>query len=203
MKNCILLTILTLAAMCSIQRGMAQGVTAFYYTSSSNSLVGLGRTELMTGDEYSFTAVSNFLHGVSLTITRSNSVIIMLEFAGPSPEYPCLTNGDYFGARTYPHSGKTGAPEMRFAAYGTDDVLSGEFTVLEVSYGSGSNIDSFAADFVEYEHGLSNRWDRGSIRFNSTIAVPEASTLKLLVSGICGLSFVYRRTRSKRCASSK
>jgi hypothetical protein len=90
------------------------------------------------------------------------------------------------------------APGLDFSGDGRgDNTLTGYFNVLEIQYGSGNSIVSFAADFVQYDEGHMDWWNQGSIRFNSSLPIPEPSTLALI--SFCGLGVgvvAYRRRKS-------
>jgi PEP-CTERM motif len=80
--------------------------------------------------------------------------------------------------------------------------LSGWFNVLEVQYGSGGTVSSFAVDFRQYDENLTQTGPSlyGSLRFNSSIPVnltpvPEPAQLGMLLAGLAAIAFVSRRHR--------
>ena len=52
-----------------------------------------------------------------------------------------------------------------------DNQSTGTFNVLDIQYGSGSTITSFAADFVQFDELSTSAWNIGSIRYNSTVPI--------------------------------
>ena len=52
-----------------------------------------------------------------------------------------------------------------------DNQSMGAFNVLDIQYGSGSTITSFAADFVQFDELSTSWWNIGSIRYNSTVPI--------------------------------
>ena len=71
-------------------------------------------------------------------------------------------------------------PGLDFFGEGRSNVwLSGSFDVLESTYSELGNLESFAADFLQYDELDPNAWIKGSIRFNSDLAIalePEPYT---------------------------
>jgi hypothetical protein len=99
-----------------------------------------------------------------------------------------LTVGFYANAERL--GGNTG-PGLDFSTSGRgDNTLTGYFNVLDISYDANHSLISFAADFVQYDVGVADLWNQGSIRYNSIIPVPEPSTFSLF--GICILVFCFR-----------
>jgi hypothetical protein len=153
----------------------------------------MGRTLLATTNGFTFTASRNYDNGVSVRVSAPYSNPFFMDFAAPGNVR--LTTGDYDEVTRYPF--ETAAQGgLNFSAYGNgDNTLTGYFSVLEVSYGSGNTILSFAADFMQYDDGALDAWNQGSIRFHSAIEVPEPDTASLLLSAITAgfVSFRCRR----------
>jgi hypothetical protein len=188
----VAVTLVLVALACS---AVAQ-TTAFYFTSSPTSWVGGGQTELITpADGYTFDASQNFDNGVSLSITNFPiKEWWYLDFAAPN-NVP-LTPGTYLGAARFPFQ-NPGQPGLSFTGDGRgDNILTGYFNVLEVQYGSGNSIISFAADFVQYDEGNMDWWNQGSIRFNSSLPIPEPRTLSLLCFAAMAALIRYKRITS-------
>jgi len=172
--------------------------TAFYFTSSPESWIADGETVLATpGDGFSFEAYKNYDNGVSFSIIGANySRWWYLDFAAPGEVE--LTPGIFLGATRWPFQ-DYGSPGLSFSGNGNgNNELTGHFTVLEVSYGGGGVIQSFAADFTQYDGGLPNEWNVGSIRYNSLIPIPEPGTLSLLGSAAFAYLLRLRRLRTEK-----
>lgn len=178
--------------------------TALYYTSSPQSWVGHGETVLVTPDQgFEFKASRNFDNGVSFAIndfsTNPNFQTTRwwyLDFAAPN-DAP-LGVGTYLHATRFPFQALD-APGLSFSGNGRgDNMLTGNFSVLEAVYAQDGAVLSFAADFLQYDEGFKSWWNIGAVRYNSSVAipaVPEASTSALLVVGLAFaiLTFMARR----------
>lgn len=168
--------------------------TAFYFTSSPTSWVGHGETRLVLPSEASFSATHNVYNGVSLNINTGDPHFIwLLDFNAPN-RAP-LAVGTYLDAIRYP-SYPPSLPGLNFSYDGRgDNTLTGYFDILEIQYGSGNSIVSFAADFVQYDEGNTDWWNQGSIRFNSSLPIPEPAVPSLLV---LGCAFLLRELFTRR-----
>jgi hypothetical protein len=101
----------------------------------------------------------------------------------PQGASPYLTDGLYEDAVGL---GGNSGPGLSFYGAGRgDNTLTGSFDVLDISFDANHNLLSFAADFVEYDVGVTADWNEGSIRYNSTIPIttPEPATPALLALG--------------------
>jgi len=162
--------------------------TLFYFTSSPQSWIGQGQTVLATPTNgFSILPETGiYSHEVGFVIkpTHPDDRWWWIEMDCPPTD---LTVGFYPDAERL--GGNTG-PGLDFYTSGRgDNTLTGYFDVLEISYDANHTLLSFAADFVQYDVGVTSLWNQGSIRYNSTIPVPEPSTFSLL--GICLLAFCY------------
>ncbi len=180
----LLLAVSWIAPHASVQ------TTAFYFTSSPQSWIGAGETHLCTPEDgYSFNASLNFDQGVSVTL--SGPATWYLHFAAPGDAL--LTVGTYLNATRWPFQDAT-SPGLSFYGGHGVNTLTGQFTVLEVQYHPvGAAVWSFAADFVQYEDGNLNTWERGSIRYNSLVPIPEPQLIALL--GVGGAILCVLRLR--------
>jgi hypothetical protein len=94
-----------------------------------------------------------------------------------------------------------------------DNMLTGEFQVLEASYSDLGVVQTFAADFIQNDEGNIYNSDYGSIRYNSSIPidvpatfpsslpVPEPSTAYLFLAGVIVLGPRCRRNLSSSIAT--
>ncbi len=165
--------------------GQANGQDTFYFTSSQSSWVGGGLTETITPQQgYTFTEQNNG-NDLDFSITDFPAgEWWYLDFIGPNSTR--VTPGLYANATRYPFQGS--GPGLSFVGDGRgDNQLTGYFNVLQATYNTSGQLQSFAADFVQYDEGNLSAWNDGSIRFNSTIPIPEPSTLALAGCGMIGL----------------
>ena len=166
------------------------------FTSSPNSWVGEGKS-------WSFSADNGFtINGGLVTsgIGTTNSVQFTPSKSGfnedwelglVGPNNSLLTIGTYNNAIRFPFQDHSAGFSLTGNGRG-DNTLTATFTVLEATYNQSSLV-SFAADFIQYDEGKADEWEQGSIRFNSSIPVPEPSTLILAAPGLFGLVFMVRR----------
>jgi hypothetical protein len=161
--------------------------TYFNFTSAPGAWIGQGQT-------LSFTDVS-----VSVTYNLgaySDSVNFSADgyaftLVGPSLTVP--TAGYYSNATRWPFQGS--GPGMAFTAPGRgDNMLTGYFNVLQAVYDTNGQVVSFAVDFLQYDEGGLSAWNMGSIRYNS--AVPEPSSIVLLLCGLATVGLGRKRTRT-------
>jgi hypothetical protein len=74
--------------------------------------------------------------------------------------------------------------------------LTGLFNVLEIVYGPGGSVSSFAVDFLQYDEGIETRWNLGSLRYNSSVPislVPEPMSWAMFAAGLAALATFSRR----------
>lgn len=170
----------------------AAPVTGLYYTSSATSWVGNGETiSVGPSDGFNFSVNRNFDQGISFAINDfatnpnfSSTRWWYLDFAAPFNQ--TLQTGHYSNATRFPFQ-QFDTPGLTFSGNGRgDNQLSGFFDVLEISYGAGGDVLSFAANFTQFDENITDWWNRGSVRFNSNIAllaVPEPHSLALFAMG--------------------
>ena len=95
-----------------------------------------------------------------------------------APDGALLTCGSYSNAHRY--LGLTSYPGLSFMGNGRgDNTLTGYFAVLELANSTNGTLQSFAADFMQYDEGKTNAWNQGSLRFNSMVPV---SSLQLNIA---------------------
>ncbi len=187
-------------------------ITAFYFTGSPTSWVSGGKTATLTpGAGYGFSPYLgvNFFGDLSpdyVNIAVTNFAINdwwYLYFAVPKGQP--LHVGTYLNATRWPFETSTD-PGLSFVGDGRgDNRLTGFFTILEIGFVSGQ-LSSFAADFTQFDENLTIWWNRGSIRYNSTIpldvaATPEPSTLALFACGLLVSSSAWWRCRRRAHSS--
>jgi hypothetical protein len=170
--------------------GYAKASTILYYTSSPFSYVGDGETVAVTREDgFGFFASRNYYNGVSFYINDyatnpdlQDQRSFNLDFA--APYNAVLLPGHYADATRFPFQ-EEAYPGLSFSGNGRgDNTLLGYFDVYEVTYGVHDEVLTFAADFVQYDEGFEDAWNKGSIRYNSDYPIPEPSTLALLLAGL-------------------
>jgi hypothetical protein len=175
----------------------------FYYTSSPTSWVGHGFTRTMTPVEgATFSGFRYFQQGAytnAVSLSISDSVDNWtIQFVGPGEPLPTI--GDYENAQRWPFQG--GGPGLSWTGDGRgDNVLSGNFQVLDAGYDNQGNLVSFAANFVQYDEDNTSWWNVGEIRFNSDVPLPEPQ-LGLLAGMALVFIVGFGRRRGKQiCAA--
>lgn len=156
---------------------------------------------------WSFTTSRNFDNGIDFRVEGpplpgTNVDYWRMQFAAPFNA--TIMPGHYANFQRFPFQAAN-RPGLAFASTGhLDNRASGFFDVLEVTYGPGGQVTSFAANFTHYGEEISTRYAIVEFRYNSLIPEPTSSTLMAL--GILA-SIVCRRSRSstrsgltKRCS---
>ena len=137
----------------------------FTFSSSPTSWIGGGQTLTFTNVSvsrtYNLGAYTDSVHlsssGYELTIVGPNLSLAQV--------------GYYPGATRWPFMGS--GVGMAFTAPGRgDNTLTGWFHVLQADYQTNGQVAAFAVDFVQYDETIVTRWNRGSVRFNSSIPAP-------------------------------
>jgi PEP-CTERM motif len=156
-----------------------------------------------------FDASTNFSQGISIRYQGDNSW--NFDFAAPSYDPETNTNVGqplevqfYANATRWPFNSPT-RPGLNVSGAGRgNNQLSGWFNVLEVEYGTGGSITSFAVDFRQYDENLTQTGPSlyGSLRFNSAIPVtltpvPEPAPTAMLLAGLGVLACAVRRSRQR------
>lgn len=142
--------------------------TAFYY--NGVGYISGGGSGLDTpANGYTFTASKNYDNGVSVSLQQGTAGEWDIETAAPANAL--LVLGPYLGATRFPFQ-SSNTPGLSWSGNGRgDNQSSGAFNVLDIQYGSGSTITSFAADFVQFDELSTSGWNIGSIRYNSTVPI--------------------------------
>jgi len=184
-------------------------VTAFSFTSSSSSWVGGGDSyTILQGDpNFSFRLISSTANYFNLLIYSQNSPYgpgwdplgesaynyWNIEMAAPAGT--SLDIGSYPNASRYPFQLPT-RPGLTFSGnHRGNNMLSGYFTVLEATFDISGNLSAFAANFTQYDEMQSEWWNIGTVRFNSSIPVPESGTSVSLLLCVSVQMLVRRRSR--------
>lgn len=164
---------------CAVPSFAQSPVTSYTFVSQANDYIGQGRSETVTLADGTFTAAKNFDNGVNIDFQGpQTSAYWSLSFAAPM-SVP-LTPGTYLNATRFPFQ-DAAVPGLSVSGeHRGCNTLTGEFTVIDVVYGSGSTIVSFAADFEQHCEGLGPALF-GSIRYNYVpppfTVTPSAATI--------------------------
>jgi hypothetical protein len=159
------------AAVLVLALGFAPPATAktlLILDSESGDYIGQGTLRQFLPADGSFTAQRNFDDGVGVAFDGSEAW--NLDFAAPGPVdlQPIL----YTGATRFPFQSAV-VPGLSVSGDGRGcNELTGAFQVHEIVYGAGTDVDSFAADFVQFCDGSSRKLI-GAIRFNASDSLPD------------------------------
>lgn len=176
---------------------LAQGATAFYFTSSPTSWIGGGRTMTITpADGYVFYPELP-ANDLDVWIAKPDlSDRWSLDFQAPYAAK--LAVGLYTDVQDYPFQ-QLDHPGLAFQGNGRGSAgVTGWFQVLEYSEVNGV-LASAAVDFVQYDRGDVAKWNIGSFRYNSAIplTVPEPTSIGLV---LLGSALLLAHARWKPCA---
>jgi hypothetical protein len=169
----------------------ADAQTLFYFTSSPTSFVGGGQTFYATpADGY--------------TIGVSDTWRVQASCYGPgftpfwqvlfqAANYAPVTVGEYTDTRE--PGVDPNRPSLYFFGEGrASSGPTGYFDILDLTLDTDGAVVSFAADFVQYDHGDTAAWNAWSIRFNSPIPIPEPNML-----GPIALFYCFWLVRRRLC----
>jgi hypothetical protein len=137
----------------------------FTFSSSASSWIGQGQTLTFTD----VTAKRTYQLGVYTDSVEFNAGGYGLRIVGPNLSLARV--GYYPGAVRWPFMDSGSG--MAFTGPGrANNTLTGWFHVLQADYKEDGQVEAFAVDFVQYDETFLTRWNRGSIRLNSSIPVP-------------------------------
>ena len=187
------------AALIAAFGAPSQAATYFAFDSSSSSWVGRGFTDYFVSPEtgWSFSVIGTPDH-VQFSIRSQDPNAPLsnyywgLEFDPPagSQLYPGL----FTGASRYPfNDDRTGLALT--GNHRGNNTLSGFFEILQATYGPTGAVESFSANFTQYDEMQTGRWIVGEIRFN---AVPEPTGGAAVMFAVIGALVVGMRRRKAR-----
>jgi hypothetical protein len=209
-KTCISLALLAYAL--NAHANLANNATVFLSGQPGSWVsggIGGSTATWIHGIDGIFSGTTNYSQGISITY-QSNDYW-NFDFAAPS--YDPITNTNtgqplkvnfYDGATRWPFNSPT-KPGLSISGAGRgDNQLSGWFNVLDVQYGTGGSITSFAVDFRQYDENLTQSGPSlyGSLRLNSSIPltlipVPEPATAALMVGGVFAICSIIKVRRQR------
>jgi hypothetical protein len=159
---------LACAALALALAAPAGGKTLLILDSDPGDYVGQGMLRTFLPADGTFTAQKNFDEGVSVSFDGSESWDADFAAPGSVPLDLLL----YTGAERFPFQSPA-LPGLSVTGDGRGcNELEGDFQVHEIVYGTGTDITSFAADFVQYCEGGPRRLV-GAVRFNASDALPD------------------------------
>jgi hypothetical protein len=150
----------------------------------------------------------SFLHGVDITYQGDN----YWDFQFSAPSYDRATNtndgqplhvGMYTQAQRFPFNSPT-KPGINIDGAGRgNNMESGWFDVLQISYDAQGNLDQFAVDFKQFDESNTTVGLYGSLRFNSDIpvhlsAIPEPTTGLLMMLSLAVVVPLARSARRRQ-----
>jgi hypothetical protein len=185
-----LLVILLVLYACSVS-AQAQ-VTSLTMTGDAGDYIGGGQFYFYTPADGAFGAQQNSSQGVSLSFsTPSFDHWWYLDFAAPNSQL--LTVGTYLGATRFPFQASS---EPGLSVYGDGrgcNMLTGSFQVLQVTYGSGTDIIAFDALFEQHCEGAVAAL-RGEIRYNANVVVNLTAPTRLTAIQNQNVNFMVTAT---------
>src|SRR5437879_2756766 len=167
-------------------------VTSLTMISDAGDYIGGGQFYFYTPADGTFTAQQNFAQGVSLAFnTPSFDHFWYLDFAAPNSQP--LTVGTYLGATRFPFQASS-EPGLDVAGDGRGcNMLTGSFQVLQVTYGSGTDIVAFDAVFEQHCEGAVPAL-RGEIRYNANVVVNLTAPTRLTAIQNQNVNFMVTAT---------
>lgn len=172
-------------------------LTSLKLNSQPGDYIGQGLSKTFTPADGTFTAQKNFDNGVSIRFSGNKPGVWWdLDFAAPGNAL--LVPGKYLGAARYPFQSAS-QPGLNVSGEGRgSNKLTGQFTVLEVVYGPGTAIQSFAADFEQHSEGAAPALF-GQVSFNSSatpVPFEFSPTFGLIILGnLWGAAKLRKRHR--------
>lgn len=159
-----LCALLVAVLVCVAPSSAQTPITSFDFVSQPGDYIGQGQTRMLRPPAWTFGAAKNFDGGVGITVNgASPGEFWYLDFAAPG-DVP-LAPGTYLLATRFPFQ-LPSSPGLSVSGEGRGcNQLTGQFTVLDVVYGAGDTIVSFAADFEQHCEGQAPAMF-GSIRYN-------------------------------------
>ncbi|MCR4410833.1 MAG: Ig-like domain-containing protein [Thermoguttaceae bacterium] len=144
----------------------AAGVTRLTMQSQPGDFVGGGKTYDFDTSSGTFSIERNFDNGISVHYVGAGMTYWDLDFAAPHEEP--LTPGTYLGAMRFPFQAAF-RPGLDVRGEGRgSNILTGKFTVHQVTYGAAGQVLQFDASFEQHSEDK-NPALFGRMQYNSTL----------------------------------
>jgi Putative Ig domain len=166
-------------------------VTSLSLNSDPGDFVGGGQTLFLTSADGTFNASGTSGSGVVSVSLEGPLQFWFLDFAALSGQP--LAVGTYTGAARWPFQAPTQPGLSVFGDGRGCNTLSGDFSVLEISYGPDGNIASFDATFEQHCEEATAAL-RGEIRFNAHPVVAVTAPTHLTVIQNQNVNFTVSAT---------
>jgi len=198
---------LCLLGAVSMSLPAAASTTALYFNGTQGSYVSGGQETLITpssDDGWNFSVpnsadkslINAGLDNFGTNPASGNTTWWDISFK--APEGSQIEVGSYELASRYPFQGPA-QPGFDFSGDGRgSNQLTAQFDVLEAVYDANGDVESFAADFIQYGENNFDEYDWGSFRYNSAFEINETpiafTTDTAGQQGDNPFSFFYRGT---------
>ena len=170
----------------------ARAEDIFYIETSPLSTVGRGETITLASPDATFTTYRFFDQGVNTNGVNiragDEGRTLDLTLVGPNNSLP--TVGFYDNATRFPFMGQ-GPGLTLISQAGGYNTVNGWFNVLQADYNADGSVRAFAVNFEQHGEGNSVMWERGAVRYNSPIPIPEPAAIALPIL----LALLRRRPR--------
>jgi len=176
-------TLIILFVAMILPAACCDGADILYFTSAPASWVGAGQTKTLDASQgaslSAYRYQGAYANSVNFYITQGNDEWYV-RLIGPDLTLPVA--GDYPDAERWTFQ-SPGHPGLVFLGqHRADNTLTGNFTVLDAAFDGSGNPTTFAADFTQYDEGNLAWWNKGSIRYHSSIPIPEPASCLALTS---------------------
>ena len=190
----------------------SQGALILSFDSSPDSPVGRGQSFTVTPED-GYIFITNdkvsWDNSQHITIASLNSPYgpdwnsrsgdqyhyWTLDLAAPNGEM--LDVGLYEDAARWPYQDDAQAGLTFYGDHRANFRNSGFFNILDIGFDDLGILTSLAVDFAQYGEYDPDRWVHGSLRFNSSVPLPEPSSLLLIFIGLLGLTIASTKARRK------
>ena len=155
---------------CLLVATASDAATLLTFRSQPGDYIGGGTNRTWTEADGTFNALAiGADHGVTVSFDGSGNTWWSLDFA--APDGAALEPGTYENATRYPFHEPGPGLSVSGSGRGCNTLL-GRFTILEIVFGAGGQVDSFAADLEQHcEGGPAALF--AAVRYNSDVPVAD------------------------------
>lgn len=145
----------------------------FSINSDIYEYVGQGQQRML--NEANAISIQESQYQDNATSIRYETDDVNFELIIQAPNQAPLAVGEYIDATRLPFQ-DFDKPGMDFSGEARGcNMLTGSFTILELSYDANNDIDTLAVDFTQFCEGSANEKLTGQIRVNSSLAINQPS----------------------------